>query len=105
MSNMKKLIKSSGPWNPYGEGYGGPHMDNFKRLIVTTDKIAEGTRIKATPQTVQTLSYSGRSEGEVRSRLVSNFVCKIFENEYVTTYSHIMNYMTSDSHLLLSYDF
>ena len=101
-SNMKKLIKSSGPWNPYGEGYGGPHVDNFKRLIVTTDKIVEGTHIKAARQT---LSYSGRSEGEVCSRFVSNFVCKIFENEYVTTYSHIMNYMTLDSHMLLSYDF
>ena len=102
---MKKLIKSGGPRNPYGSGYDGPHVDNFKRLIVTTDKIAEGTCIKAARQTVQTLSYSGRFEGEVRSRLVSNFVCKIFENEYVTTYSHIMNYMTLDSHMLPSYDF
>ena len=39
-------------------------------------------------QTVQTLS--GRSEGEVRSSFVSNFVCKTFVNEYVTTYSHII---------------
>ena len=103
-SNIKKLIKSGGPWNRYGEGYGGPHVDNFKRLIARTDKIAEATRMKAVRQTLQTLSYSGRSEGEVRSRLVSNFVCKFFDNEYVTTYSHIMNYMTSDSHKLPSYD-
>ena len=30
-SNMKKLIKSGGPWNRYSEGYGGPHMFNLKR--------------------------------------------------------------------------
>ena len=102
---MKKLIKSGGPWNRYGEGYGGPHVDNFKRLIARTDKITEATRMKAARQTVQTLSYSGRSEGEVRSRLVSNFVCKTFVNEYVTTYNHIMNYITSDSHMLPLYDF
>ena len=111
-SNMKKLIKSGGPLPPYVKK---AHVDNFKRLIARTDKIAEATRMKAARQTVQTLSYSGRSEGEVRSRLIHNFMCKTFVNEYVTTYSHIMNHMTlhshsmnhmtSDSHMLPSYDF
>ena len=71
--------------------------------------------MKTARQTVQTLFYSGKSEGDVCSRLVRNFVCKTFVNEYVTTYSHIMNYMTlhshimshitSDCHMLPSYDF
>ena len=109
---MKKLIKSGGPLPPYVKK---AHMDNFKQLIARTDKIMEATRMKAARQTVQTLSYSGRSEGKMRSRLIHNFVCKTFLNEYVTTYSHIINYMTShshimshmtsDNHMLLSYDF
>lgn len=81
-SNMKKLIESCGPLPPYVKK---AHVDNFKRLIARTDKIAEATRMKAARQTVQTLSYSGRSEGEVRSRLVSDFVCKSFKHKYVTT--------------------
>ena len=71
-SNMKKLIESGGLLLPYMKK---AHVDNFKRLIARTDKIAEATRMKAARQIVQTLSYSGRSEGEVRSRLVHNFVC------------------------------
>ena len=79
-SNMKKIIESGGQLPPCVKK---AHVDNFKRLIARTDKIAEATRMKAARQTVQSLSYSGRSEGEVRSRLVSNFVCKSLANEYV----------------------
>ena len=67
-SNMKKLIESGGPLPTYIKR---AHVENFKRLIVRTYKIAEATCMKAARQTVQTVSYSGRSEGEVRSRLVS----------------------------------
>ena len=109
---MKKLIESGGMLSVHMKKV---HMDNFKRSIACTDKIAEATRMKAARQTVQALPYSGKSEEEVRSRLVRDFVCKTFVNEYVTTYSHIMNYitlhnhimshMTSDSHMLPSYNF
>ena len=98
-SNMKKLIESGGPLSPCVKN---AYVNNFKRLIARTDKIAEATRMKAAWQTVQTLSYSGRSERKVRSKLVSNFVYKTFVNEYVTTYSDIM---TLDSYMLPSYDF
>jgi hypothetical protein len=36
------------------------------------DKIAEASRMKACRQNVHNLSHSGRFEGEVRSRLVSD---------------------------------
>ena len=65
---MKKLIKIGGPLPTYIKR---AHVVNFKRLIARTYKIAEAICIKAARQTVQTVSYSGRSEGEVRSRLVS----------------------------------
>jgi hypothetical protein len=73
-SNMKKLIESGGPLPTYVKR---AHVENFKRLIQRTDKIAEASRMKAARQTVQTVSYSGRSEGEVRSRLVSPFFSAI----------------------------
>jgi hypothetical protein len=69
-SNMKKLIESGGPLPTYVKR---AHVENFKCLIARINKIAEATRMKAARQTVQTVSYCGRSEGEVRSRLVSPF--------------------------------
>ena len=70
-SNMKKLIKSGRPLPPYIKKQ---HVDNFKKLIARTDKIAEATRMKAVRQTDQNLSYSGWSKEEVRSRFVSNIL-------------------------------
>ena len=59
-SNMKKLIECGGLLSLCVKKV---HVDNFKRLIVRTNKIAKAARMKAAQQTVQTLSYSGRSEG------------------------------------------
>ena len=86
-SNMKKLIKSGRPLPLYIKKQ---HVDNFKKLIARTEKIAEATQMKVVRQTDQNLSYSGRSKGEVRSRFVSNilFSC-ILVNDYVTSYNHI----------------
>jgi hypothetical protein len=68
-ANMKKLIDKGVPLPGYVKKQ---HLENFKKLIARTDKIAEASRMKAYRQTVQNLSHSGRSEGEVRSRLVSD---------------------------------
>ena len=68
-ANMKKLIDKGVPLPGYVKKQ---HLENFKKLIARTDKIAEASRMKAYRQNVQNLSYSGRSEGEVRSRLVSD---------------------------------
>ena len=57
---MKKLIESGGLLLLYMKK---AHLDNFKRLTARTDKIAEATRVKTARHTVQTLSYSERSEG------------------------------------------
>ena len=96
-SNMKKIIESGGTLPPYMKK---AHVDNFKRLIAREDKIAEACRMKAARQTVQTLSYSGRSEGEVRSRLVSNLVWFLQSFLlHVTSHSHITRYMTPCSHI------
>ena len=70
-SNMKKTIESGGTLPMYVKK---THMDNFKRLITQDDKIDEATRMKAARYTVQTLSYSGQSKGEVRSCLLTNIV-------------------------------
>ena len=70
-SNMKKIIESGGTLPMYVKK---THMDNFKRLITQDDNIDEATRMKAARYTVQTLSYSGQSKGEVRSCLLTNIV-------------------------------
>ena len=67
---MKKLIESNGPIPTYVKKH---HLENFKNLIKRTDKIAESEWMKAARQIVQNVSHSGRSEGEVKSRLVSVF--------------------------------
>lgn len=84
---MKKFIENGGPLSPYVKK---THVDNFKRLIAQTEKIIEAMRIKGARQTVQTLSYSGRFEGEVRFQLVSHLFRLTFVNEYVTTYCHTL---------------
>jgi len=43
-SNMKKLIESGGPLLTYVKR---AHVENFKRLIARTDKMAKATRMKA----------------------------------------------------------
>jgi hypothetical protein len=68
-SNMKKMLEQGLPLPGYVKKQ---HVENFKRLIARTDKIAEAYRMKVCRKSVQNVSHSGRSEGEVRSRLVSD---------------------------------
>lgn len=68
-SNYKKLLDKGDTLPRYVKN---EHVENFKKLIARTDKIAEAERMKNVRQVVQNVSHSGRSEGEVRSRLVSN---------------------------------
>jgi hypothetical protein len=51
-SNMKNLIESGGPLPTYVKK---AQVENFKRLIARSDKMAEATRMKAARQTVQTV--------------------------------------------------
>ena len=68
-ANMKRLLDKGEPLPGYVKK---EHAENFKKLIARTDKIAEAERMKNVRQVVQNVSHSGRSEGEVRSRLVSH---------------------------------
>ena len=68
-ANMKKLVEKGQPLPRYVKK---EHAENFKKLIARTEKIAEACRMKSVRQVVQNVSHSGRSEGEVRSRLVSD---------------------------------
>ena len=73
-ANMKKLLKKGQPLPGYVKK---EHAENFK-LIARTEKIAEACRMKSIRQVVQNVSHSGRSEGEVRSRLVSDAYKLVF---------------------------
>ena len=66
---MKKLLKKGQPLPGYVKK---EHAENFKKLIARTEKIAEACQIKSVRQIVQNVLHSGRSEGEVRSCLVSD---------------------------------
>jgi hypothetical protein len=68
-ANMKRLLDKGETLPGYVKK---EHVENFKKLIARTDKIAEAERMKNVRQVVQNVSHSGRSEGEVRSRLVSD---------------------------------
>lgn len=68
-SNMKKILDRGDPLPGYCRK---EHVENFKKLIAREDKKAEAERMKNVRCTVANVSHSGRSEGEVRSRLVSD---------------------------------
>jgi hypothetical protein len=68
-SNMKRLLDKGDRLPGYVKK---EHVENFKKLIAREDKKAEAERMKNVRQVVHNVSHSGRSEGEVRSRLVSD---------------------------------
>ena len=74
-SNMKRLIDDCKPLPGYVRQ---EHVENFKKLIAREDKKAEAERMKGVRKVVHSVSHAGRSEGEVRSRLVSDLHSLVF---------------------------
>jgi hypothetical protein len=72
---MKRLIDEGKPLPGYVRKQ---HVENFRKLISREDKKAESERMKGVRLSLHNVSHAGRSEGEVRSRLVSDqlsFTC------------------------------